>query len=168
MTGASGSPLLAGDRKAQKRKNLLPGLYRINSLLVLRVDQSLALLLVVGQATRSKYFETMIAKYVRGTRGSRSAVSKSDDQLVLRNFAEPALQLPEGDIHVTLNTSELLDLLGFADIQKEKVLALLQQLLQLFCGEIFGLRGISRPQRCQSRNRSQEQDRIASIHENSI
>lgn len=56
--------------------------------------------LVVVQSTRPEYLETVSCKNLRGTRGTLTAISGSEDELILRQLAKPVLQLFERNVMV--------------------------------------------------------------------
>jgi len=77
--------------------------------------------LVSLQAAEPSNFESVRLEYGRGTRGSASAVSSSEDRLVLSQLAETLLELRQRDVDRTLIASELLDLLGLANVEEDHV-----------------------------------------------
>lgn len=98
----------------------------------------------VLESTGSSYFVARFGEHVRGTRGSASAVSSSDDRFVFGDFAHPLFEFANGDVDVAGEGTEFRNFLRFADIEEEHVLLIFEELRQVFgVGDLahFGLLG---------------------------
>ena len=82
---------------------------------------------------------------VGGTRGSSTAVSSGDNQLVFGDLGKAPLELTQGDIDVAWNGAEFLEFFGLANIEEEEVFLLLQELGQLLVTERFGVLAAQEP-----------------------
>src|SRR5687767_10490105 len=84
MTPMARSSTLPRMANSLNSRNIQPSLFL--RLRILRINELLAFFLVVGETTTSQRLITSLHEYVRGTRGSSTLVSKSDDELVLRDL----------------------------------------------------------------------------------
>src|SRR4051794_6329105 len=90
-TPPNAAPMITPTARSRTLPRIANSLNSLNTLLLLRIDQFLPLLFVVAETTGTKHLETVLREQVRGTRGSSTPVSKGDDQLILRNFAQSLL-----------------------------------------------------------------------------
>lgn len=85
----------------------------------LRKYYSTTLFFVFRDRTASEYLEAGVLQDGRGTRGTSSAVSSGDDELVFGNLTQAGFQLADGDMHISRDTAAFVDLLSFPDVQKK-------------------------------------------------
>lgn len=106
----------------------------------------------VFETTGGDYFVAGLGEYVRGTRGSASAVSSSDDGSVPGDFLHALFQLAERNVDVALERAEFFDFLRFTNIEKEHVLLVLEELCEVIgIGDFSDFRllgGILRKSHC--------------------
>src|SRR5262245_33923812 len=80
------------------------------------INQRIFLFLPFRQSARTNCLETVSFENVRGTRGSGTAISSRDDELILRYFREPVLELPQWDVDIAFDRAQLFQFLGLAHV----------------------------------------------------